>query len=467
MTGRLSIGARWTLRFTGALLVTVSIFAGILYAQVSARTQHDARVFLALRVKDLATAVDRDGIDSEATRNALIRSVRVGEADFKLGLQLFDENRALLVRGGSLERHPQLLPRTVPEVEPSAVLAEQTALFSEHDVGENYPYLLMTLPVEGGVAQGFLYQRQFVRAARDLRNQFLYTAPMMLLIVAGMGYLLARGSLQPIKDITATAQRISGTHMEETIPTSGSRDELDELAGTLNAMMDRVREGFARTRRFSANAAHELRTPLNRMRGRLEVTLEKERTPDEYREALGDLMHDVEHLSEGVHGLMRLAQSEAGLSDEQRVDVDLSGLLMEVTSFFEPLADEKRITLDVADLPPITVPGDPSWLHQVFANLVHNAIKYTPEGGTVSVEAAVHAGDATVVVRDTGIGIAPEEAERIFEPFHRVGAKPDAPGVGLGLPLARELVRAHGGALNLMSGSDGSDFVVRLPTRSA
>ena len=346
-------------------------------------------------------------------------------------------------------------------------LDEQGRLFREHEVGDNYPYLLMTLPVRGGVIQGFLYQRRFVRAVRDLRNLFLYVAPLMLLLTSGIAYVLARGSLQPIKDITATARRISATHLEETIPTSGSQDELDELANTLNEMMDRVRKGVARTRRFSANVAHELRTPLNRMRGRLEFTLEKDRSPEEYRDALGELMLDVEHLSEGVHGLMRLAQSEAGLSAEQRVDVDLRALLLEVVAFFEPLAEEEGIQLDLPELPEISVPGDPSWLHQVFANLVHNAIKYTPEGGTVSLEAGVRGREATILVRDTGIGISPDEAERIFEPFHRVGSTPDAPGVGLGLTLARELVRAHGGELQLMSGANGSDFVVRLPTNAA
>jgi signal transduction histidine kinase len=464
---RLSIGAQWTLRYTLALVVTVTIFAAFIYSQIWRRTERDARVWLSLQVKDLAEAVARYGHDSPAVARALETSVAVAEDDFKLGLQVFDRGGNLVLAGGSLVKYPLALPAELlarPEPIPIAEGEPPARLFREVETGEHYPYLVLALPVNEAFVQGSIYKRKFVRNARDVRNIYFYSAPALLLVTAAIGYGLARGSLRPIQQINTSARRISGTNLEETIPTTGSGDELDELANTLNDMMERIRQGVGRMRRFTANAAHELRTPLNAIRSRLEVTLEKDRDPQQYRQILLELAAEVESLSDSVHGLMRLAQSEAGLAPEQRVPVDLVALISEVVEFFGPLGEEAGVELHARLDAPVIVPGDRSWLHQLFANLVHNGLKYTPRGGRVSVEVLPEADRVGVRVADTGIGVAPEEADRIFEPFHRVGARPDAPGVGLGLPLAREIARAHGGEIQLESAHGvGSTFVVWLP----
>jgi heavy metal sensor kinase len=458
MRGRLSIGLRWTFRYTLALLVTVSIFGSYTYSRIAARTEQDAKLVLALQVEELMEAIDRAGVASNSVANSLDRSVTVAESDLKLGLQVFDTQGRLLHAGGSLLKHPLDLPREVREGKAERFWREMEA------EGENYPYVVVAVRHDSAFVQGSLYTRKFVRNARDVRDIYLYSALPLLLITAVLGYWLARGSLRPIQEINRTARRISSTHLEEPIPTTGSGDELDELANTLNDMMQRIRQGVTRMRRFSANAAHELRTPLNAIRSQLEVTLEKEREPTEYRHILTELAGEVESLSNSVHGMMRLAQSEAGLPRDQRVPVDLVGLLREVIEFFEPLASEAGVAIQ-ADLgPPISVPGDPSWLHQLFANLLHNALKYTPAGGRILVLVEVQGPRVAVHVTDTGIGIAAEEADRVFEPFHRVGVRQETPGVGLGLTLAREIARAHDGEIVLASEpGKGSTFSVWLP----
>ncbi len=458
----LSIGARFTLRFTLALLVTVSLFAGLLYNQLVQQVESAARSFLVVQVRDLAELVERDGLLAPSVARALERSVLVAESDYKLGLQVFDARGRTVAAGGTLARHPLPPSPAPPPLRPGAPPAEE--VFRQVDLGESYPYLVVSAGAGEGSVQGALYTRRFVRNARDLRNLFLYTAPVMLLVTAAIGYWLARGSLRPIQQVTATARRISGTNLEETLPTRGTGDELDELAATLNDMMDRIRAGMARTRRFAANAAHELRTPLNRMRGRLEVSLEKERSAEEYRGLLEEVAVEVEGLSESLHGLLRLAQSEAGIAPGQRTDVDLRGLLEDVVSFFEPLADERGVVLEHTLEGAGRVSGDASWLHQLFANLVHNALKYSDAEARVAVVCMAEPGRVAIEVRDEGVGIPADEAERIFEPFHRVRSQPGAPGVGLGLPLAREIARAHGGDIHLASEPGrGSVFRVDLP----
>jgi heavy metal sensor kinase len=459
---RLSIGLRWTLRYTLALLVTVSVFGSYTYSRIAARTEQDARLVLQLQVEELIEAIERAGTASNAVANSLDRSVTVAESDLKLGLQVFDAQGRLLHAGGSLLKHPLDLPRELRE-------GRVERFWREMEVeGENYPYVVVAVGLDEAFVQGSLYTRKFVRNARDVRDIYLYSMLPLLLITAMLGYWLARGSLRPIQEINRTARRISGTHLEEPIPTTGSGDELDELANTLNDMMQRIRQGVARMRRFSANAAHELRTPLNAIRSRLDVTLEKEREPAEYQRILTELAGEVESLSNSVHGMMRLAQSEAGLATDQRVPVDIPALLREVIEFFEPLAQEASVAIE-ADLgAPVHVPGDRSWLHQLFANLLHNALKYTPSGGRIHICIEAQGPQVAVHVADTGIGILPEETDRVFEPFHRVGVRQETPGVGLGLALAREIARAHDGEIVLASEpGKGSTFSVRLPCRLA
>jgi signal transduction histidine kinase len=286
----------------------------------------------------------------------------------------------------------------------------------------------------------------------------------MLLITAVLGYLLSRGSLRPIATITRSARRISSQRLDETIPTTGSGDELDELAGTLNDMLARIREGVERMRHFSGDAAHQLRTPLNAMQGELDVTLAKERTPAEYRVVLGDLLHQVVTLSDTVNGMLRLAQSEGGIDANDSVRVEIDSLLEDVVDFFAVLAEERGIELVAAAESKGSVRGDPTWLHQLFANLIHNALQYTPEGGSVTVEARPASDEVLVRVRDTGPGLSEADRAIAFSRFERGSASAKGAGLGLGLALAREIARAHGGSIEIEPpAGSGAVFAVRLP----
>ena len=456
MRRRVSIGVQWTLRYTLALLVTVSAFGFFTYTQIASRTESDARLVLELQVNEVA-AHTADG-EPDVMVDALERGIASADPELKLGFALFDEEGELIVARGSLARYPTPLPKGV-------LAGEDSSGADQVDRGENYPYLVMAVRAPAGFVQGALYMRPFVRNAREVRDIYLYSLPVLLLLTAGLGYGLARGSLRPLAEMNATARRISGTNLEERIPTTGSGDELDELAATLNDMIARIRRSVERTRRFSGNAAHELRTPLNALRSRLEVTLEQPRDAEEVRKALAETAAEVEGLSDVVHAMMRLAQSEAGLAPEQRTAVDVSSLLREVVDFFAPLAEEADVEL-VTDLgDPAWVPGDPPWLHELFANLLDNGIKYTHAGGCVEVTIERTHEAVIVRVRDDGIGIRAEDLSRIFEPFYRVGDRSMAPGVGLGLPISREIARAHGGELSVESPpGEGATFTVRLPT---
>jgi heavy metal sensor kinase len=470
---RLSIGAKWTLRYTAVMLLAVSLLAAYTYFRIDQRFEQDARFLVDLQLKELANILAEVPIDDPNFGVMLDRSIEAAGPDLKLGLQVFDAEGKLLIAQGSLIGADVSLPPELP--------VGEDRVSREVDLPDgSYPWLVVTrrLP-DGRAVQGAVYLRRFTRNARDVRDIYYWTLPLAVISTLGLGTLLVRGSLRPIAGITRTARRISGTHLDEKVPTTGSGDELDELATTLNEMMDRIRHSVERMQRFSANAAHELRTPLNALRSRLEVTLEQSRTPEEYRKALAETAEQVVSLSEAVHAMMRLAQSEAGLPAEHRLPVSLGDLVREVVEFFEPLASEQELTLRLGPVCEATVSGEPAWLRQCVANLVDNAIRYTGDGGTIEVSLAVEGGagegaaaDETALIRviDDGIGVEAEERERIFEPFHRVraGVTRTGPGAGIGLALAREIARAHGGDVTVESApGHGSCFMVRLPLAPA
>jgi heavy metal sensor kinase len=457
LPSQLSIGARWTLRYATATFVLIALFAVYVYLQLQRRLIEDARLVLRLQAEEIVEALRRHPGDREALASYVDQHVESGDPDLKIGIQVFDPSGAAWVRGGTLAGAPVALPGRRPT-------SSGDLVFHELDLGESYPYVAVLEPAGDYLVQVAIYGRPFVRRARDLGTVLLISLPPGLLIVTAIGWWLARQSLRPISEITEAARRISGADLHEQIPTRGSGDEIDRLAATLNQMIDRIRESVEHMRRFSAHAAHQLRTPLSALRSRIEVTLEKERTIEEYRRALADTLEEVELLGDGVQAMLRLASSEAGLAPDRRGPVALRPVLRSVTDFFEPFAEEHGVKVELGEVPEVRVLGDPDWLHQLFANLLHNAIQYTPAGGTVSIFGKRGDRSVVVAVHDTGVGIDPVERERIFERFYRPRESQSTRGIGLGLPLALEIARAHGGTIELASTpGKGSIFTVWLP----
>jgi heavy metal sensor kinase len=309
-----------------------------------------------------------------------------------------------------------------------------------------------------------VYSRLFARSAARVRDAFVGALPVLLLLTAGLGWWLSRGSLRPIAAMTRSARRISASQLDESIPRTGSGDELDELAETLNDMLTRVRDGVERVKRFSVDAAHQLRTPLTAIQNEIEVTLTKQRSEREYHVVLEDLLVQVTTLSDTVNGMLRLAQSEGGLDESHRKRVEIDPLVEEVVEFFVALAEERGVEVSVTSESKAAVTGDPIWLHQLFANILHNALKYTPEGGRVEVAATATDDEVAVSVRDDGAGMTEADRAIVFARFQRGSASSAGDGMGLGLALAREIVRAHLGAIEIESEAGvGSTFTVRLP----
>jgi two-component system heavy metal sensor histidine kinase CusS len=253
------------------------------------------------------------------------------------------------------------------------------------------------------------------------------------------------------------------------IPVAETGDELDQLAETLNEMIARIRQSFEKTQRFSAAAAHQLRTPLSRLQSQLELTLEDPELGAELRRSLRATLSDVEELAETVRSMLQLASSEAGLDPGRRTWVSVDPILESVVEFYEPLARERGLHLFRSGDSEARVLGDATWLRQLFANLVENALRFTrQQGGRIEVASEVTEESIVVQVRDTGIGIAADDLERVFDRFHALAQESGRAGSGLGLTIAREIARAHQGEITVESvEGSGACFTVTLPRSEA
>ncbi|MBO0726294.1 MAG: heavy metal sensor histidine kinase, partial [Blastocatellia bacterium] len=309
-------------------------------------------------------------------------------------------------------------------------------------------------------------RRELIDRMRALREIFLLCLPVMLLMAGFAGYLLARKSLAPIAEMTAQAERISAESLHERLPVKNKNDELGKLARVFNDLLARIESSFDGMRQFTADASHELRTPLAIIRGEADVALSQDREPGEYRETLEIIQDEARLLSGIVDDMLSLARADAGQRRLKLEEFYLNDLVEECVHSARALALNKSLSLNFESSDETAVRGDEDLLRQMVVNLLDNAIKYTPDGGSVSVKLWRENGLVRLRVTDNGIGIPAEAAARVFERFYRVDkARSRAEGgSGLGLPIVKWIAEAHQGSVNLESAPDrGSSFTVSLP----
>jgi signal transduction histidine kinase len=305
-------------------------------------------------------------------------------------------------------------------------------------------------------------------ALSELREDFrhYFGIPLGIVIVAstGVGWFMARRALAGIDEVTRTAVEIARGALDRRVPVKGNRDEIDRLAETFNAMVNRVQTLLEQMREITDNIAHDLRSPIARMRGVAEMALEGAASADEQTAMAGTIVEECDRLLAMINTMLDISEAEAGLMHLHVSETDLPALLRDMCDLFQPLAEDKNIRFTLGPAEPMCVPGDPSKLQRIFANLLDNALKYTPPGGEVSVTMAGDDREARVTVEDTGEGIPEEDIPHIFDRFFRGERSRSEAGNGLGLSLAKALVLIHHGSISAASVSGkGARFIVTLP----
>jgi len=462
----LSVRTRLTLWYSAVLLAIVVTIGALSYSwlRVGLLQDLDASLLTVAQVVKDVDAPARAAGDHEA----LLREL--------LGPELYDKFFQLLDPEGRPRASPPPRRASALPLSPAARAraAQGQNTFETVSLADAEPVRVLTMPVvrEGRVVE-IVQVGMLLRRARAALDRYLDTLTVLIPVGIGLaalgGAIIAQVALRPLDRMTRTARRISAEDLSRRVEQPGTGDELDRLAETLNDMLARLEQAFSQSRRFAADAAHELRTPLAALRGSVEVALRDERSAGEYRQVLVSGLEEVARLIRLSEDLLLLSRSMSG-PEPTRAVVDLEPLLLEVFDVGARLGQAAGVTVRAAGATPAPVRGDATALRRALLNLVENAIKYTPRGGKVELSLSAGTGSAVVEVADTGIGVEPADAARIFDPFVRLDAarSRDTGGAGLGLAIARSVVVAHGGTLSVESRpGSGSRFTVRLPLAPA
>jgi signal transduction histidine kinase len=286
----------------------------------------------------------------------------------------------------------------------------------------------------------------------------------VLFVALTGGVLFTHSALRPLRDLTAVVSGIVQTgRLSQRVPVKGSGDALDDLAVLVNSLLERIQSLVSAMRDSIDNVAHDLRTPLTRLHVVLDEAL---RTPDveQAHDGIADALEETERVAGTLDVLMDVSEAEAGVLRLELEEVPLADALEDAVELYEDLAQEKSIALTWESARELRVRADRRRLRQVLANLVDNAVKYTPAGGRVHVDARREGDEGVVTVADTGPGIGPADRERIWERLYRADPSRSERGLGLGLNLVRAIVQAHGGTVTVETApGEGARFIVRLP----
>ena len=450
-----------------ALLTTVLIFFGVaVYAYINRSLVNIIDASLAATAQNIERRM-RSGEVQEEPTDPLLHEEQMMIAP--LVVQLINEKGELTDEQVMLKIHH--LPVNEQEF---LAINDEAIHFSTIKLAAGEQIRLATQRVKD--QEGQIY---FVRVGQSLsplqkaRRQLLIllaiAGPAALLLGSYGGLLLANQALRPVDRLTRAAEEIEAGDLSRRVNVPPKMDELGRLASTFNRMIARLQAAFERQRQFTADASHELRTPLAVMRGDIEIALRRERQPEEYRSVLTSNLEEIIRLSRLVEDLLLLARADAGQSILNCEPMNIDDLCAQTAEYLSPLAEEKeqRLIFKAPAVTPLKIHGDAQRLKQMLLNLLDNAIKYTPRGGTVTLSLRQENKDAVLQISDTGRGIPAEDISHIFERFFRHSRSTSdktVQGFGLGLSIVKWVVDSHGGKISAASKlGQGTTFTVRLP----
>jgi heavy metal sensor kinase len=297
-----------------------------------------------------------------------------------------------------------------------------------------------------------------------LFNIFATTFCAVMVLAGLVGWFMARQALRGVEEVSRAAVDVANGTLNRRVSVKAKGTEIERLVTTFNVMVDRIRGLISGMREMTDNIAHDMRSPLARMRANSELALSGAKTIDDYKTSAADTLEECDRLLQMINTTLDVAEAEVGVAELTKDDVDISSVVGDACELFEPIAEDKGIKLSLKLDANCHVHGNTQFLQRMFANILDNALKYTPSKGHVDVEISSDNTVVSISVRDTGIGISESDQSHIYERFYRCDQSRSKPGFGLGLSLARAVARAHGGDLSLLSNlGRGSLFTVTLP----
>jgi two-component system, OmpR family, sensor kinase len=461
----------------GALFALILPLVIVLSYAVHARGQYDDL--------DRTLMVSAEHAAAEATVSPTGPHLIQGDGGFEIALRLYTPAGILQERTVGTEQLPSVDPLAVRRAPAGPAFDTVTSLVpplaasapATPDAGSAFGLLttstqrwrVYVLPFHTANSAGYIEALTPLGRVDAAMQAFRLTLPLLglasLLIALLLSWAIAGNALRPIATMIAIAQGIAQSRdLSRRVQTSSHHDELARLASTFNQMLESIETAYQAQQRFVADASHELRAPLTAISGNLELLHRHPTMPEAERaEALAEMTREADRLTRLVADLLALARADAGVPLKTRL-VDLDAVVLDTFRSARQLAHGQTLVLD--PFGPMQVTGDEDRLKQLLLILLDNALKYTPTGGQVTLGLCLEATSVAIQVRDTGVGIAPEDATHVFERFYRAdpGRSRDPGGTGLGLPIAQWIVAQHAGTITLASQpGKGTCITIRLP----
>ncbi|HYW50008.1 MAG TPA: ATP-binding protein [Gemmatimonadaceae bacterium] len=480
-----TLRARLTLWYTVLLAVPLIVFALVSYVVVTRTLERRTDIFIG----DALNAFSREVVAERRAMMSVVAAMQTAVAEVKFR----DLNIAILDTTGRVVAINSTAPPVPNDVRaeqrpPAAVEAQLLDVVRQRGLGEahaltigasGHAFRMLARPftVDGQrfMLTGAYSLRDIDDVLERLRRLFLLAIPGLLIVSALGGHALARRSLAPVAAMSAQAAAISASNMHERLPVGGGA-ELVGLASVFNGLLDRLQASFDQQRRFVTDASHELRTPTAVVRTEADVTLSRaHRSETEYRESVAVIQDAARRLTRIVDDLFLLSRADAGHLVMHRAPLDLEELVQEATRAVRSVAGERGVDVEVRDVVEAPLLGDADLLGRLLLNLLDNAIKHSPRGGTVDVTMARRNGDCEIRVGDNGPGIPEASWEQVFDRFHRLDSArarsetSATTGAGLGLAIARRIAEMHAGRVIIATSRPGrTEFLVTMPiARSA
>ncbi len=397
------------------------------------------------------------------------RVIREEPKRLRVGEHVVYWTRVVNAEGHTVAETPGMNDLLPPNIFPRAQSPTSSRWSPKNYRTENKQFSLVTVANETG-GQQYLIQ---IAQDRSEDDKFMKEFALLLIVIVAFGVVaaaiiattVAKRGLRPLTEMTRSLQRTGPAHLQERVPPAGWPRELQPLAVAFDEMMDRLEDSFTRLSQFSADLAHELRTPVANIRGEAEVILTRPRTSDEYREVIESTVGECEKLSGIVDNLLFLARAEAAEGPLQRTIFDGHAEVQKIAAFYELIAEERQIAITCAGEGDIC--ADPMLFGRAVSNLIENALRFTPAGGTILVSVAARAGESEVSVKDSGCGIAAAHLPRLFDRFYRADPSRTSEGAGLGLALVKSITNLHGGSARIESEVNrGTTVTLTFPNRA-
>jgi len=437
-----SIASQLILLFTLAAALLLACGLGVFYWIVVRHAFAEDNVVLADKVDGLQMSFEQRGglaavaaeIDAAGSRQRAPFMVRV-----------LDPAGATIGQTTGMET---LLPANIFP----PVASRETAAPSEHRV-DGKLFALTTRHAHAGGQQFTIQVAQDRSSDEQVERKFG-----ILVLVVLSGSILAsiliaipvtRRGLRPLEEMKRSLERIGPTHLNERVAPANWPRELQPLAIAFDEMLKRLDDSFTRLSQFSADLAHELRTPIANMLGEAQVALSRDRSPAEYRETIESTIGECERLSGIVDNLLFVARADAATEPVERIRFDARAAVEKIAAFYETIAEERHVAINCSGQGQIS--ADPALFERAVGNLVDNALRFTPENGSIQIALAERTNDFEVAVSDNGSGVAPEHLPRVFDRFYRAEPSRGSDGAGLGLALVKSIVDLHGGTARIQS----------------